>query len=190
MGTTAPTRTDIQSITKELNRENTHDSPVVQALQRQVANAWLLYANYKHYHWQTFGPLFRDLHKLFDRLANDVLPTLDELAERVRMIGQDPPRHLIEASDLATVTSAAPHSTMREMVEEADRNLLTVITEMRHGARVADDHDDPGTVDIFSKIVQIHERHEWFMRDILRAGDGFTNGEITAFKHSGKEKQS
>ena len=185
----APTRAKVQTITKELNRENTPDSPVVHELQRQVANAFVLYANYKHYHWQTFGPLFRDLHKLFDRLANDVLPTLDELAERVRMIGQDPPGHLIEASDLATVTSAAPHSTMREMVEEADRNLLTVIKEMRHGAKVADDHDDPGTVDIFSKIVQIHERHEWFMRDILRAGDGLTNGDFTVPKNSGKEKR-
>ena len=184
----APTRAEVQTITKELNRENTQNSPIVQELRRQVANAWLLYANYKHYHWQTFGPLFRDLHKLFDRLANDVLPTLDELAERVRMIGQDPPGHLIEASDLATVTSAAPHSTMREMVEEADRNLLTVIKEMRHGAKVADDHNDPGTVDIFSKMVQIHERHEWFMRDILRAGDGLTNGDITVLKNSGKEK--
>jgi len=173
--TSAPTRTELKTITKELNRENTQDSPIVQELRRQVANAWLLYANYKHYHWQTFGPLFRDLHKLFDRLANDVLPTLDELAERVRMIGQDPPAHLLEASDLATVAAAAPDSTMREMVEEADRNLLIVIKEMRKAAKTADEHDDPGTVDIFSKMVQIHERHEWFMRDILRGGDGLTD---------------
>lgn len=176
--TSAPTREDVtaKSIKHELSKENTSNSPIVKELNRQVANAWLLYANYKHYHWQTFGPLFRDLHKLFDHLANDVLPTLDDLAERVRMIGQDPPGHLMEASDLATVAPAAPHSTMRDMVEEADRNLLVVIKEMRHGARIADEHDDPGTVDLFSKTVQIHERHEWFMRDILRTGDGLTNG--------------
>jgi starvation-inducible DNA-binding protein len=170
------TSTAVQSRTKELTKENTENSPIVQALNRQVANAFVLYANYKHYHWQTFGPLFRDMHKLFDRLANDVLPTLDELAERVRMIGQDPPAHLLQASDLASVTAAAPHSTMREMVEEADRNLLVVIQEMRKAAKVADEHNDPGTVDVFSKMVQIHERHEWFMRDILRTGDGLTDG--------------
>jgi starvation-inducible DNA-binding protein len=164
--------TDVQSITHELTRENKPESPVVQALQRQVANAFVLYANYKHYHWQTYGPLFRDLHKLFDQLAEDVLPTLDELAERVRMIGQDPPAHLIAAADLATVAAAAPHSTMREMVEETDRNLLVVIKEMRQAAKLADEHGDPGTVDIFSRLVQIHEKHEWFMRDMLRTGDG------------------
>jgi starvation-inducible DNA-binding protein len=164
--------TEVQSITHELSRENSPASPVVAELRRQVANAFVLYANYKHYHWQTYGPLFRDLHKLFDRLAKDVLPTLDDLAERVRMIGQDPPAHLIDATDLASVSAAAPHSTMREMVEEADRHLLVVVKEMRHAAKVADEHGDPGTVDLFSRLVQIHEKHEWWMRDILRAGDG------------------
>src|SRR5262245_24728875 len=163
---------DVESITKDLSRENRPDSPVVQELRRQVSNAFVLYANYKHYHWQTYGPLFRDLHKLFDKLADEVLSTIDELAERVRMIGQDPPAHLIEAVDLATVSVAAPNTTMRAMVEEADRNLLVVVNEIRHGAKVADEHGDPGTVDLFSKVVQIHEKHEWWMRDILRTGDG------------------
>ena len=88
------------------------------------------------------------------------------------MIGQDPPAHLIAAADLATVAPAAPHSTMREMVEEANRNLLVVIKEMRHAAKIADEHEDPGTVDVFSRLVQIHEKHEWFTRDMLRTGDG------------------
>ena len=170
--TMKPRAPEIEPIAQELSRENSPDSQVVQDLRRQVANAFVLYANYKHYHWQTFGPLFRDLHKLFDRLAKDVLPTIDEFAERVRMIGQDPPAHLLDAADLASVSIAAPLSTMRDMVEEADRNLLVVVKEMRGAAKVADEHGDPGTVDLFSRLVQIHEKHEWWMRDILRSGDG------------------
>jgi starvation-inducible DNA-binding protein len=171
----SPTKTQTQdagALEHELSRENTPDSPVVQELRRQVGNAFVLYVNYKHYHWQTFGPLFRDLHKLFDRLADDVLETIDELAERVRMIGQDPPAHLLDAAQAASVSPAAAHTSMREMVEEADRHLLLVISELRRGARIADEHDDPGTVDLFSRTVQIHEKHEWWMRDILRHGDG------------------
>jgi starvation-inducible DNA-binding protein len=113
-----------------------------------------------------------DLHKLFDKLADDVLKTLDPLAERVRMIGPDPPAHLIEMTDLATVAAAAPHSTMHDTVEEANRNTLIVVKEMREAARVADQHGDPGTVDLFSRLVQVHEKHEWWLRDILRKGDG------------------
>lgn len=168
------TTADVKAITKELSSENKAGSPVVQDLRRQVANAMVLYFNYKHYHWQSYGPLFRDLHELFDRFADDVLETLDPLAERVRMIGQDPPAHPIEAADLASVTAAAPHSTMREMVEEANRNQLIVVKEMRAAAKTADTHDDPGTVDLFSRLVQVHEKHEWWARDILRKGDGLT----------------
>ena len=131
-----PRETDVSALEHELSRENTPDSPVVQELRRQVANTFVLYANYKHYHWQTFGPLFRDLHKL------------------------------------ASVSPAAPQTTMRDMVEEADRHALLVISELRRGARLADEHDDPGTVDLFSKTVQVHEKHEWWLRDILRRGDG------------------
>jgi len=61
---------------------------------------------------------------------------------------------------------------MREAIEEADANLLVVIKEMREAVNVADENNDPGTVDLFSRVVQIHEKHEWFVRDILKKKDG------------------
>jgi starvation-inducible DNA-binding protein len=60
------------------------------------------------------------------------------------------------------------------MIQEADSNLLVVIRDMRRGARLADEADDPGTVDLFSRMVQIHEKHEWWLRDILKKDDGLT----------------
>jgi starvation-inducible DNA-binding protein len=157
---------------RSISTENSADSPIVQALRREVANAFLLYLNYKHYHWQTYGPLFRDLHKLFDELADETLAGLDPIAERIRMIGQDPPSHPNDLTDLATVTIAAPHSTMREMIEEAQRNVLAVVRELRDAAKEADDRNDPGTVDLFARTVQVYEKQEWWLRDILRKDDG------------------
>ena len=164
-----------QKLSDELSKENTPGSDVVEHLQRQVANAFVLYANYKHYHWQTCGPLFRDLHLLFDEIAQAVLGTVDDFAERLRMIGQDPVFRPDEVEKIATVQVSREATTMREMIEEADSNLLVVIKEMRAAARVADEHDDPGTVDLCSRHVQIHEKHEWFLRDILEKNDGLTS---------------
>jgi len=162
-----------RSIPKDISLENRDDHPVVQHLQRQLANTFVLYANYKHYRWHTFGPLFRDLHKMFDKFAKEVLATLDGLAERIRMIGPDIHHvQLKQMQEAASVQSAAPGQSSREMVEEADANLSMVIKEMRSAARSADDHNDPGTMDLFSKIVQIHERHEWFLREVLKRKDG------------------
>ena len=65
----------------ETSKENAADTPLMHVLQKQVANAFVLYSNYKHYHWQITGPHFRDLHLLFDEFAQSVLGTLDEFAE-------------------------------------------------------------------------------------------------------------
>jgi starvation-inducible DNA-binding protein len=161
---------------KDVSQENRTDHPVVQHLQRQVANGFVLYANYKHYHWQTYGPLFRDLHKMFDKFAQEVLATIDVMAERIRMIGPDVEcvqlRDMQEASD---IQSAGAGQSMREMVEEADANLYVVIKDMRDAARAADENNDPGSVDIFSKIVQVHEKHEWFLREVLKKKDALVS---------------
>jgi starvation-inducible DNA-binding protein len=164
-----------ESLADEVSQANSPSSAIVEHLQRQVANAFILYSNYKHYHWQTYGPLFRDLHLMFDEFAKDVLATLDDFAERVRMIGQDPISGPQEVLTTASVKVAERDQTMRQMVEEADTNLLIVIKEMRSGAGVADEQDDPGTVDLFSRHVQVHEKHEWWLRDILEKQDGFNN---------------
>jgi starvation-inducible DNA-binding protein len=51
-------------------------------------------------------------------------------------------------------------------------NLRVVIKDMREAAPVADENDDPGTVDLISKTVRIHEKHEWFLRQLLKKKDG------------------
>lgn len=161
-------KTDVE----QLSQANEPTNVIVEHLQTQVANAFVLYTNYKHYHWQTYGPLFRDLHLLFDEFANAVLATVDDFAERIRMIGQNPVSRPDDIMKQATVQVADREQSMRSMIEEAAANLITVISEMRSAARVADDENDPGTVDLFSRHVQIHEKHEWWLRDILEKRDG------------------
>jgi starvation-inducible DNA-binding protein len=162
-----------KSLANEISRENRENHPVVRHLQTQVANAFVLYANYKHYHWQTFGPHFRDLHLMWDEFAKETLATVDELAERIRMIGQDvQPVQLREMQETATVHSAGPKQNMREMIEEADANLMVVIKDMRDAAEIADENKDRGTSDLLSNALQVHEKHEWFLRELLKQGDG------------------
>jgi starvation-inducible DNA-binding protein len=89
------------------------------------------------------------------------------------MIGPDVENpQLRQLQDAATVQSTGSGQSVREMIEEADANLFIVIKEMRDAARIADDNNDPGSVDLFSKMVQVHEKHEWFLRDLLKRKDG------------------
>jgi len=88
------------------------------------------------------------------------------------MVGHDAPGHLLELIDVASVSVAARHSTLRDMVEEADRNLRLVLKEMRQTAEIADEHRDPGTVELAARIAEIHRQHEAWLRNILRKRDG------------------
>lgn len=156
---------------REITTQNKPDHEIVRHLQRQVANAFLLYANYKRYHWQTYGPQFRDLHLFFDERATEVLATLDEFAERTRMIGQDPVATPAEVMQTASIKPSQLGQSMREMIEEADVHLVVVIREMREAVEAAALAGDPGTADVFTRLVQIHEKAEWMLRDMLERGD-------------------
>lgn len=166
------TSEDLQQLSGEISRENEATSPVVEHLQEQLANTVVLWLNYKQYHWQTYGPLFRDLHKLFDDLADEVFETIDPIAERIRMIGQDPVSNLESIGKTCKVRVAGQASTMRDRVQEANTNAMIMIKHMREAFQVADDAPDPGTADLLARTVQIHEKHEWFLREILTKGDG------------------
>jgi starvation-inducible DNA-binding protein len=74
--------------------------------------------------WQTFGPLFHDLHLMFDELAKDVLETVDEFAERIRMIGPNIENvQLKQSQEAAKIDSSWADQSMRDMIEEAAANL-------------------------------------------------------------------
>jgi starvation-inducible DNA-binding protein len=165
-----------RTLANEISQENREDHPVIGHLQTQVANAFVLYANYKHYHWQTYGPLFRDLHLMFDDFAKEVLETVDDLAERIRMIGPDVEAvQLLQLQKKANVHSSGSKQSMREMIEEADANLMVVIKDIRDAARAAEENNDPGSNDLFAGIVRIHEKHEWFLRQVLKHSDGLVS---------------
>lgn len=166
------TSEEIQSYSEEISRENEPTSALVEQLQEQLANTFMLWLNYKHYHWQTYGPLFRDLHKLFDDLAEEVFETIDPLAERIRMIGQSPVSDYDGIQKHAKIRPAGREASMREWIVEANANAIVMIKHMRDAFQIADKAPDPGTADMLSGYVQIHEKHEWFLREILAKGDG------------------
>lgn len=144
---------------------------VVDSLQRAVANSYTMYMNYKRYHWNTFGPLFRDIHLLFDEHADAVLKGVDEFGERVRILGAEPIGSPEEVSKMASVRMAHPEMTMRGMIEQAVSNHKLIIQEFKDAIRMAEAQNDPGTSDLFIRIVQVHEKQLWFLSQFLVRND-------------------
>ena len=153
----------------------TTQTRIIPALRRSQANALVMYLNAKRYHWFTYGPLFRDLHLFFDEMAAGALAEVDPLGERARMLGGDALSTPQEIASMASVQIADGKPQPHEMLDEALGNERRIIGEMRDAARMAEEENDYGTNDLFSTLVQAHEKNAWFIEEFLRRGDGMVS---------------
>ncbi|MBI4782364.1 MAG: DNA starvation/stationary phase protection protein [Oscillatoriophycideae cyanobacterium NC_groundwater_1537_Pr4_S-0.65um_50_18] len=144
---------------------------VINTLNREQANALVAYLNYKKYHWLTFGPLFRDLHLLFEEQGGEVFAMIDELAERSLMLDGKPIADPADYLPTATVKPSTGDLAVREMVEEAIATHDLIINEMHEDAAIANEVGDIGTADLYTRLVQVHQKHRWFLKELLKKGD-------------------
>ncbi len=162
-------------------------SSVIPHLLREQANAVQLYLQYKGYHWNVAGPLFRELHLLFDEHATTVFETIDALAERQRMLGAAA-AYTLEDIRLA---STIPHErglprTTQEMLERLIAAHHVIIEGMHEGFKSAESDQDPGSADLFARFVQAHEKMEWFLREL--ASEPPPTSEVTGRSSLAREK--
>jgi starvation-inducible DNA-binding protein len=143
-------------------------SPVIAALQREQASALVLYLNYKKYHWLTFGPHFRDLHLLFEEHGDQVLESVDELAERALMIDGRPLADPSQYLPASLVPGSQGERAVKQMVDEAIAAHDIVIKAMHDDADIATKAGDIGTADLFTRLVQVHQKQRWFLKEIAR----------------------
>lgn len=150
----------------------TANAAVIATLQREQANALVSYLNLKKYHWNTFGPLFRDIHLFLDEYADLAVAQIDEFAERAFMIDGkslgDPADYL----PTSTIKGSRGELSLRAMIEELVANTDMIIAEMHRDAETATTAGDIGTADLYTRLVQEHQKKRWFAKEILRRGDG------------------
>ena len=68
----------------------TNNSKLVERLNRLLADYQIFYQNLRGLHWNVKGPQFFMLHEKYEELYNEAAETVDEVAERILMIGGQP----------------------------------------------------------------------------------------------------
>ena len=160
---------------KDKKKKGHAAAAVVTTLQRQQANALVAYLNYKKYHWLSYGPLFRDIHLLLDEQATQTYASIDEFAERAIMVGGAPIGDPADYLPAATVKDSKGLLSMEKMLAEARASLDVIIDEMHADAETATDAGDIGTADLYTRLVQVHQKNRWFLDEILKKRDGLTS---------------
>jgi starvation-inducible DNA-binding protein len=151
------------------------NAAVVATLRREQANALVLYLNVKKYHWNTFGPLFRDIHLFLDEYADVAVNQIDEFAERAFMIDGVSLGDPVDYLPTSSIRASKGDLTVRAMIEELVANADTIIAEMHRDAETATAAGDIGTADLYTRLVQEHQKKRWFAKEMLRPHDGLTS---------------
>jgi starvation-inducible DNA-binding protein len=140
-----------------------------QVLNQINADTIILYNLYKKHHWLMRGPTFYQLHLLLDKHANEQLPLIDAMAERVQTLGGvaiADPRHVAEVTSIPR-----PPDGVEEVPAMISRLLEAheiIIGKVRDAVtRTADSRDD-GTNDLLmSDVLRANELQVWFLAEHL-----------------------
>ncbi len=63
---------------------------VIELLNRNLADTYLLLIKTRKYHWDVVGPQFRTLHELWQEQYEVLATDIDDIAERIRALGGYP----------------------------------------------------------------------------------------------------
>lgn len=139
---------------------------VIQVLDRLLADETVLHAKTRRFHWHVTGPLFSQLHALFEAQYDELGEILDEVAERTRQLDGFPAATLTEALAAARLTDAASRRPdANGMVAELLADHETVARGLREALpEVGDGAGDAGTEDFLTGLMQRHEKMAWFLR--------------------------
>ena len=137
------------------------------SLNQILADVITLRDMYKKHHWQVAGPTFYQLHLLFDAHADKLTKLIDQIAERVQILGG---LAIAMAADVAETTKIErPPRGREEVPVQIDRLLEAhelILKEAHEAAEQADDNGDDGTNDLLtSKLIPITQMQTWFVAE-------------------------
>ena len=140
----------------------------VQALLTYLADSNVLYVKTQGFHWNVISSDFAPLHELMQKQYEDLAESIDETAERVRMLGRMP---------VASLTAYAETSQLSEVKETSmsDVAMLQMLLDdheslcryLREQIPVVQKGGDEVTADYFIERLAVHEKAAWFLRSTI-----------------------
>lgn len=136
---------------------------VVAALQQLLADYQVFYTNLRNFHWNIKGHGFFVLHAKFEDLYDDAADKVDEIAERILMLGGVPESKFSEYLKVSRIKEAAVTSCGNEALENILDTYAHLIGEERKVLTLADGVNDEATVALMSDYLKEQEKMVWML---------------------------
>lgn len=140
---------------------------VATGLSRLLADTYAVYLKTHGYHWNVRGPYFASLHALFMQQYTEMWAAIDEVAERIRALGELAPQGYGAFGALSGIKDGDPKNSAEQMLEELVKDHETLIATARDALPLAQDAGDEVTVGLVTDRLAAHEKHAWMLRTSL-----------------------
>lgn len=137
-------------------------------LNELLANYQIFYMNVRGFHWNIRGERFFELHVKFEETYNDLLLKIDEIAERILTLGQQPHHTYSKYLDNSAIKEVSNVHDGRECVESILNSYRTVIKLQRDILSAAGEIDDEGTASLMGDYITEQEKTAWMLTSYLK----------------------
>ncbi len=140
---------------------------LAEGLSKVLADTYATYQKTHGFHWNVRGLAFQSLHQLFSDQYNEMWTALDEIAERIRALGELAPQSSAAYGNLTSIRDGDPASAAEAMVATLKDDQETVIATLRDVLDAANATGDAVTADLCTRRLDAHEKHAWMLRATL-----------------------
>lgn len=140
---------------------------IAEGLSRLLADSYLLFLKTHNYHWNVTGPMFQALHTMFEAQYTELFTAVDEIAERIRSLGEFAPGSFQEFQKISQIKEETKHPSAEEMIKNLVLGQEAVTKTAREIIKIADEASDEPTVDLLTQRMQIHEKNAWMLRSLI-----------------------
>jgi starvation-inducible DNA-binding protein len=141
---------------------------IAEKLCRLLADTYTLYLKTHNFHWNVTGPMFRELHLMFEEQYNELADAVDLIAERVRTLGAPAPGTYKEFQRLTQIKEPEGVPQAVEMIGELTADHEAITRSIRDALSVAQKADDESTDSMLADRLAVHEKTAWMLRTLLQ----------------------
>jgi starvation-inducible DNA-binding protein len=141
--------------------------PAVDALASLLASSYTLYLKTHNYHWNVTGPMFTTLHTLFETQYTELALAVDEIAERIRALGEFAPGSYSAFTKLTAVKEETGHPVAKDMIRNLVADQEAVLGVARKLVEAAQEAKDEASADLGIRRINVHEKNAWMLRSHL-----------------------
>jgi len=158
----------METLELKLGLDQDYKIAISTKLNTLLADYQIHYMNLRGMHWNVKGSNFFLLHEKFEELYTEANETIDEIAERILTLEQQP---------LHTFEDYLENKTIRSIKEVTDGatgisliidNLNELLIQEREIIALSSDNDDEGTAALVSDLISGQEKLIWMLKSCLR----------------------